>query len=173
MLPIKSEKFCQTISVSSILNDTKFYGLPKLIPKLSILPLLLIILIGFLNIYFPSKGRRLSNSGKEHHTKNELELQKQYISLKFLPVLAFSSDSSGSSSAIRRIMSSALRMSFFFIVFRLLCCWSISRDTLSGNVSESTRPCKNQTRQYDLSLETHWSKHRCTYVVRIQIKGTW
>jgi hypothetical protein len=27
------------------------------------------------------------------------------------------------------------------IVFKLLCCWSISRETLSGKVSESTRPC--------------------------------
>ena len=43
-------------------------------------------------------------------------------------------------SAILRIMSSALRTSFFLIVFRLLCIWSISRLTLSGSVSLSTRP---------------------------------
>lgn len=49
--------------------------------------------------------------------------------------------SSESSSIIRRIMSKAFRTSFFLMVFKLLCCCSISRDTFKGKVSESTIPC--------------------------------
>jgi hypothetical protein len=39
---LKSEQFCQTISVGGILNDTKFNGFSKFIPELSVLPSLLI-----------------------------------------------------------------------------------------------------------------------------------
>ena len=37
-------------------------------------------------------------------------------------------------------MSRALRTSFFLIVFKLVCCCSVSRETLRGRVSESTMP---------------------------------
>lgn len=57
-----------------------------------------------------------------------------------LPVLSSPNFSSESSSIIRRIMSKAFRTSFFLMVFKLLCCCSISRDTFKGKVSESTIP---------------------------------
>lgn len=41
-VPLKSEQFCQTISVGGILNDTKFDGFSKLIPELGVLTFLLI-----------------------------------------------------------------------------------------------------------------------------------
>ena len=45
-IPLKSEQFCQPISVSGILNDTKFNGFTKLIPELDILTFLLIVVRG-------------------------------------------------------------------------------------------------------------------------------
>lgn len=47
-VPLKSEQFCQTISVGGILNDTKFNGFPKLIPELGILTSLLVNVRGCL-----------------------------------------------------------------------------------------------------------------------------
>lgn len=49
-VPFKSEKLGQAVSVGCIFNNTKFYGLAKLIPELCILTFLLIIITGLFNI---------------------------------------------------------------------------------------------------------------------------
>merc|ERR1719439_218655 len=60
------------------------------------------------------------------------------------PSSASSSSSSSSSAsdfcANLRNISRALRTSFLPITFKTLCCWSVSRETLSGRSSESTTP---------------------------------
>jgi hypothetical protein len=82
--------------------------------------------------------QELSRSWMSHLRIGGWIWDKEFISL----LDSFSSNfSSGSSSTMRRIISKAFRTSFFLIVFKLLCCCSISRDTLSGRVSESTMPC--------------------------------
>eukprot|EP01139_Manchomonas_bermudensis_P025831 Amastigsp_a846964_49.p3 type:complete len:129 gc:universal Amastigsp_a846964_49:770-1156(+) len=48
--------------------------------------------------------------------------------------------SSSSSRETLRIMSRTLRVSFLRIDLSILFCWSISRETLSGRLSESTMP---------------------------------
>ena len=60
-------------------------------------------------------------------------------------------------------MSSALRTSFFLIVFKLVCCWRVSRDTFKGSVSESTMPLMKLKYLGNSSSNSSEMKTRRTY----------